>query len=244
MPLQFRLPRPRKRLRTWLLAATFAGVGLAGIGADRLTAVWIERQTAAAFQSATGTAGTPSARVSGFPILSQVLSGRLNHVDLTAAEIPATDLHPVAITSLHMAMDGVRAYDQSRSATAEIVHASAFLSYADLSRSLGLAIAADSQAGRVDATAVVPLLGEVAVSFRVSVAGADSIAFEDPQVKGDLPPGAATAITKALKQPVELKALPRGLSLVGVTSDGSGVHAQLAGSGVTFTTYADTGATS
>lgn len=161
---------------------------------------------------------------------------------MSADEIPAAGSHPVPITNLRLAMDGVHAYSRSQTATADIAHASAFLSYSDLSQALGLAVSADPQAGRIDASAGLPLVGQVTVSAKVAVSGTHSITFQNPEVQGDLPTGADSAIIQALKQPIVLQGLPSGLSLTSVATDGTGVHAELAGTDVTFKTYADSGA--
>lgn len=226
------IPKPR----TWRYAAFGLLCSVAAAGcADRLTTAWVEHRTSEAFQQATGAAGAPSVHVAGLPVLTQVLSGRLAHVDLSSGEIPASGSRPVPITRLNLHLNGLRAYDNARAARVSRVQGTAFLSYSDLSGALGLQITPDRDPGRVDATADVPLLGQVTVSAGLTVAGPTSIAFRDPRIVGDLPPGTASMATEALEQPLTLRNLPRGLSLEGLTTNASGVNVNLAGRDVTFT---------
>jgi hypothetical protein len=169
------------------------------------------------------------------------MSGQLRHVEVTADDLPASGTRPVPITTLHLNLCGLRSYGQSHAARADTAQASAFISYADLSSALGLQITEDRRPGRVDATATVPLLGAVTVGARLAADGANAIAFQDLSTQGDLPPGADALIRQVLAQPLQLQGVPRGLRLVGVSVDGTGVNAQFTGSDVDFTTYGTSG---
>jgi hypothetical protein len=234
---RFAFRRPTRR-RLWIYTAGAAAcLGVLALAADRATAWQVEDRAAGAFRAATGSASAPSVHVSGFPVITQVIAGRLGHVEVTAAELPATGSRPIPITALNLNLYGLRSYGQSNAARADTAQASAFISYADLSNALGPQITEDRQAGRIDATATVPLLGQVAVGARLAVDGADSIAFEDLSTHGDLPPGADGLIRQVLSQPIQLRGVPRGLRLVSVAADATGVHAQFTGTDVDFTTY-------
>ncbi len=225
---------PKPRARRFAALGLLCAVAAAGF-ADRLTDAWVEHRTAEAFQEATGAAGPTSVHVGGIPVLTQVLSGQLAHVDLSSGEIPASGSRPVPITGLSLHLNGLRAYGNAQAAHVDSVRGTASLSYRDLSDSLGLQIRPDRDPGRVDATADVPLLGQVTVSAELAVAGPTGIAFRDPRVVGDLPPGVASMVTRALEQPLTLRNLPQGLKLQGLTTDASGVNVDLTGRDVTFT---------
>ena len=237
MPPTRRLSALRFRPLVWRYAAAAVVVLtlLAGV-ADRVTAHEVEHATASAFQSATGSASAPSVRITGFPVLTQVVSGRLDHVEMTADEIPASGDRPLPVTTLQLDLYGLRAYGQAHSARADSARAAAFISYADLTNALGVPVAEDSQAGRVAATASVPLIGQVGVSARIVPMSGNAIAFKDQRTEGNLPPGAASAITKALAQPLHLQGVPKGLTLTGISADSTGLHAEFTGRDVVFTT--------
>ncbi|CAM5692633.1 hypothetical protein SGRIM119S_08736 [Streptomyces griseorubiginosus] len=82
-------PPTRTRRRMFIAAASLLAVLVGGVAVDRIAAARAESRTAEAFQDGMGTAERPSVHVSGFPVLSQLAAGSLDHVDLTAHDIPA-----------------------------------------------------------------------------------------------------------------------------------------------------------
>ncbi|MFB7609787.1 LmeA family phospholipid-binding protein [Streptomyces gardneri] len=64
-------------------------VGARVVIVDRVAASRVDCRTAEAFQHGLGTPARPSDVVRGFPVLSQLASGALRHVDITAQDIPA-----------------------------------------------------------------------------------------------------------------------------------------------------------
>jgi hypothetical protein len=231
----FRLPTRR---RIWIYGgAAVACLGVVAFAADRATAWQVQDKAAAAFQAATGSSSAPSVHVSGFPVITQVMSGRLTHVEVTADELPASGTRPIPITTLQLNLYGLRSYGQSHAAQADTAQASAFISYADLSNALGLQISEDPQPGRIDASATVPLLGQVTVGARLVADGTNAIAFQDLSTQGNLPSGADQLVRQVLAQPIQLQGVPRGLKLTAVSVTAAGVNAQFTGSDVDFTTY-------
>ncbi|MFE7649808.1 LmeA family phospholipid-binding protein [Streptomyces phaeoluteigriseus] len=156
----------------------------------------------------------PSVLVSGFPVLTQLAGGRLRHVDIAAADIPAHGTtRPLPVTRLTVGLDGLKTSGSADEAHARSAQATAFLSYEDVSGVLGLEISPGHEPGRVDAPVSLPLAGEVSVSSAVSATGGNRIAFTDVRVtQGELIPSARALLAEALEEPVPLHTIPDGLN--------------------------------
>ncbi|MEV7416192.1 DUF2993 domain-containing protein [Streptomyces sp. NPDC089919] len=226
-------------------AVTLAVVALAATGTDRAVARYAEQQTADAFQQATRTAQPPTVAIGGFPVLGQVVRGRLDHVEITAHDIPAdTGAGRPPISRLDLRLTGVRQSDDERTARSEAARATAFLSYADLSDALGVGITPGDRAGYVDARIQLPLLGAATVTARVGAGPGNSIAFSDLHVvSGDLPAPGMRLLTKVFEQPMPVRNIPQGLHLETLRTSPTGLSAQLAGRDVAFRTDATDDAT-
>ncbi|MEU3514862.1 DUF2993 domain-containing protein [Streptomyces sp. NPDC006654] len=192
---------------------------------DRIAVVRAECRTAKAFQDGMGTPDRPSVHVRGFPVLNQLAAGSLDHVDLTAHDIPAGGTtRPLPVTKLTVGMDGLKTAGSADEAHADGVTATAFLSYADVSgadvsSALGVQVSQGDGAVRVDATASLPLVGDVTVSAVVSAAGGNRIAFTDVRAEqGQLLPPLKSLLDKALDEPIPLQNVPAGLRLRSVTT--------------------------
>ncbi|WNZ14304.1 DUF2993 domain-containing protein [Streptomyces sp. 11x1] len=138
-----------------------------------------------------GTVDRPSVHVSGFPVLPQLAEGRLDHVDLTAHDIPANSTtRPLPVTRLTVGMDGPRTSGSAGEAHARSVRATAHLSHADVSSALGVQVSQGDESGRIDATASLPLVGDVTVSAAVSAANGNRVGFTDVRAEQSelLPP--------------------------------------------------------
>ncbi|WP_345653364.1 LmeA family phospholipid-binding protein [Streptomyces siamensis] len=214
------------------LLALLAG----GVLADRVTAARAQSRTAEAFQDGMGTPKRPTVHVGGFPVLTQLAEGSLRHVDITADDIPARgSARPLPVTRLSVRLDGLKTSGPADEARAGSVTASAFLSYEDLSDALGLDLSPGDAPGRIDATAGLPLVGDIAVSTALSAADGNRIAFTDVRVtQGRLMPPARALLDKALAEPLPLPNIPDGLRLRSVTTTEKGITARFTGKAVTF----------
>ncbi|MEU1184571.1 DUF2993 domain-containing protein [Streptomyces sp. NPDC005820] len=224
------------RRRRIILAASLAALLVGTVVADRVAAAHAESRTATAFQEGMETVDRPSARISGFPVLTQLAEGSLRHVDLTAHDIPARGAsRPLPVTKLTVGLDGLKASGNATEAHASGVEATAFLSYRDLSDTLGLNVSQGDEPGRVNTTVGLPLAGDVTVSTAVSAATGNRIAFTDLRVvQGELVPPARALLEKALQEPVPLRNISQGLQLRSVTTTESGIDARFTGRSVTF----------
>ncbi|KOY55558.1 hypothetical protein ADK59_24175 [Streptomyces sp. XY332] len=172
----------------------------------------------------------------GFPVLTQLAEGSLSHVDLTARDIPAGgSTRPLPVTKLSVGLDGLRTSGSADESHARRVEATAFLSYEDVSAALGVSLSRGDEPGRINATASLPLAGDVTVSGAVSAAKGDRIAFTDVRtVQGELIPPLKALLDKALEEPVPLENVPKGLHLRSVTTTENGIDARVTGHSVTF----------
>ncbi|MFC9061074.1 DUF2993 domain-containing protein [Streptomyces sp. NPDC057074] len=231
-----RPPRRRVSRRAAILATCLFTVGATAGIVDRVAASRVESRTAEAFQKGMGTPERPSVEVRDFPVLTQLASGTLRHVDITAEDIPARgNSRPLPVTRLTVGLDDLQTSSDADQAQAQSVDATAFLSYEDLSDALGLEIEGDSEPGRVRAQIVLPLSGEVAVSTAVAAVSANRIAFTDFSVtQGQLPAAGQALLTKLFAEPVQLRNIPEGLHLRSVTVAPSGLNAHFTGDTVTF----------
>lgn len=229
-------PPTRTRRRLILVAASLAALLAGAVAVDRIAAGRAESRTAQAFQDGMGTTDRPSVHVSGFPVLTQLARGSLDHVDLTAHDIPANGTNrPLPVTRLTVGMDGLMTSGSADEAHARSVEATAHLSYADVSSALGVKVSRDDGAGRVDATATLPLAGDVTVSAAVSAASGNRVAFTDLRAeRGDLLPPLKSLLDKALDEPIALRNVPQGLRLRSVTTTEDGIDARFTGRSVTF----------
>ncbi|MGI5380376.1 DUF2993 domain-containing protein [Streptomyces sp. CA-251387] len=229
-------PPTRIRRRLIIAVASVAALLIGAVAVDRIAAARAESRTAEAFQDGMGTADRPSVHVRGFPVLTQLAEGRLDHVDLTAQDIPAGGTtRPLPVTRLTVGMDGLKTSGSADEAHADSVTATAFLSYADVSSALGVQVSQGDESGRVDATASLPLVGDVTVSAAVSAASGNRIAFTDVRAEqGELLPPLKSLLDKALDQPIPLRNIPEGLRLRSVTTTEDGIDARFTGRSVTF----------
>ncbi|NUV70655.1 MULTISPECIES: DUF2993 domain-containing protein [unclassified Streptomyces] len=231
-----RPPRRTLRRRTAVVAVCLLTVGATAVVVDRVAASRVESRTAEAFQQGMGTPTRPSVDVRGFPVLPQLSSGTLRHVDITAEDIPARGAgRPLPVTRLTVGLDELETSSDADQAHARAVDATAFLSYKDLSDALGLEIEGDSGTGRVRAQLILPLSGEATVSMAVGAASGNRIAFTEFTVtQGELPAAGQILLEKVLGEPIQLHNIPKGLHLRSVTVTPSGLNAHFTGDTVTF----------
>ncbi|GAB7185254.1 hypothetical protein ATKI12_5085 [Kitasatospora sp. Ki12] len=235
MPL---LPLAARRHPALAATAALAALALGTTGADRAVAQYVQHRTADAFQQATGTSRAPQVTIDGFPVLSQVVAGRLDHVGITAHGIPAHDGR-LPVTRLDLDLTGVRQSGDERAARADSAEASAFLSYDDLSSALGLGITAGDRPGYVDAQVLLPLVGAATLTAKVSAGTGNTIVFTDLHpVSGNLPGPGTQLLAKIFDQPIPLHDIPQGLHLDALRTSAGGLEARLAGDDVTFRTGA------
>lgn len=128
--------RPPRRNRRPVVIAVGALLALllVPVTVDRFARTRVESRTAEAFQEGMHTTAAPQVHVRGFPVLTQLASGTLRQVDITAHDIPASDATgPLPVTELSLRLTELRKSDDDTEALARSAQATALLSYPDLS---------------------------------------------------------------------------------------------------------------
>ncbi|MFJ2887297.1 DUF2993 domain-containing protein [Streptomyces sp. NPDC087305] len=228
-------PPRRNRRRAAIAVGSLLALLLVPVAADRLATARVESRTATAFQAGMRTPSAPEVHVRGFPVLTQLASGTLRHVDITAHDIPASDTTGrLPLSELSLQLTDLRKSDDDSEARAHSAEATALLSYPDLSATLGPTITRGSRPDQVRATVPLPT-GDITVTTTVSVLPGNRIAFKDFQVTGGpLPELGRAALSGAFARPIQLRNIPQGLSLRSITATDSGLSARLSGESVTF----------
>ncbi|MEV0173704.1 DUF2993 domain-containing protein [Streptomyces sp. NPDC050803] len=237
----YRSPAHRWRRRPVVVAGAVLLATAVPLTLDRVAAARAEAHTADAFQKGMGTPEPPEVHVRGFPALTQVASGTLRQVDITAHDIPADgDTRPLPVTELDLQLSELTKSDDDSEARARSAEAIAHLSYRDLSDALGLEVSRGEDPGRFGASVLIPLSGEVTVTTAVSAASGNRVAFDDFEVTGGvLPAVGRAALERVFQQPIQLQGIPEGLRLRSVTATANGVDARFSGESVTFRPYSE-----
>ncbi|MFE0678234.1 DUF2993 domain-containing protein [Streptomyces sp. NPDC058867] len=238
--------RPRRPRRPLVVAAAAVlALTLLPVALDRFLASRAEARTAQAFQEGMGTALPPEVHIRGFPVVTQLVSGALRQVDITAHDIPAHGAdRPLPVSELELRLRDLRRSDDGGEARARGAEATARLSYPDVSNALGVEISQGGSPGEVAALIVLPFADQVTVTTTVSALSGNRIAFRDFRVTGGALPGIGRKLLdKVFEQPVQLRNIPRGLTLRSVTTTPEGLTARFSGSSVTFTPEAEQGGT-
>lgn len=228
--------RPWSRRPLVAAATAVLSLAVASVAADRIAASRTETRTAHAFQAGMNTRLEPEVHVRGFPVLPQMASGTLRHVDITAHDIPADGAtRPLPVTTLSLRLDDLRRSDDETEAWARSAEATAFLSYEDISMTLGLGVTQGARKGQVSADVLMPLAGEFTVTTTVSAASGNRIAFRDFEVTGGVLPAAGRSLLdKVFEEPMQLRNIPEGLELRSVTPTADGLSARFSGRSVAF----------
>jgi len=230
-------PAPRRsRRRALAFVAVLVTLVLLPVAADRAVAARIESRTAKAFQEGMDTPLPPLVHVRGFPVLTQAISGTLDHVDITAHDIPADgDTRPLPVSELSLRLEGLTKSDDDSEARARSAEATASLSYRDLSSALGLEISQGSRPGQVSALVLLPFGKQATVTNTVAASSGNRIVFKDFAVMGGILPGdGGHLLDKIFTQPIQLRNIPDGLQLRSVTTTDTGLTARFSGNSVTF----------
>ncbi|WP_240509960.1 DUF2993 domain-containing protein [Streptomyces malaysiense] len=121
------------RLTVWVL--TFACLLTL---ADRWALLYVERQAADRLKDRLHLTAAPEVRIGGFPFLTQLLSQRLDSVQVTVPDVPAdrVTLTQVTATARDIRIDG-DGPTAVRGALARRMHGQILLSFADMDRELG-----------------------------------------------------------------------------------------------------------
>ncbi|HEY2167477.1 MAG TPA: DUF2993 domain-containing protein [Jatrophihabitantaceae bacterium] len=234
--------RPRRRGTGWLVALVILAVLL--FAADRITVLIAEHVAADKIKSSQQLDHTPSVTVRGFPFLTQLISGTINQVDVTAKDFVAGEAgQTIRIRSLKVQLHRVHISGFS-SARAQTATASASIDYSALSAVLGVPVryggATADGLGRVATDSSATVLGQSfsgTASAEIKVRGSNVLQFVNPAatVNGaTVPPTVLTELTRAFDRSISLHGLPFQLTLQSVRASAGGVTVVATASNVTY----------
>ncbi|MBY8880956.1 LmeA family phospholipid-binding protein [Actinacidiphila acidipaludis] len=105
------------------------------VAADRIAVTVAQNKAAQRAQATENLTEKPKVSITGFPFLTQVLSGKLDDVKVSADDIAAGDgSQSVRIDSFHADLYGVKLSNGFSRAIADSADGQAFITYADLSK--------------------------------------------------------------------------------------------------------------
>lgn len=226
----YRPTRRRRAGRSWLIAVVVLVAVL--IAVDRISLVVAEHRAAAQIRSAQGLSSTPSVHVDGFPFLTQLASGTLDTVKVTAKDLSLGEngrtLH---LQQLDAVLHHVRLHGLS-SATARTATATVLIAYRELTAVLGVPISyagtSPDGRGRIAARVSVTALGQQvsgSASAEVS-AGGNAIRFVDIRADAggvQVPDQVTAALSNVFSVPLSLARLPFHLSVQSARATADGV---------------------
>jgi hypothetical protein len=209
------------------------------VAADRIAVSVAQNKAAERAQATQGLTHKPKVSIEGFPFLTQVLTGKLDEVKVSADDIAATEGgQTLRIDSFHADLHGVKFSDSYRRAVADSADGLAFITYADLTKAAPKGITVSDAGTGKDGAALVKVTGsfmgsDLSVVSEVTVRGGDTIGLRAQSL-----PKAFTelGLEKELRQQIDfsrpLTHLPAGIALTSVTSSPEGLSVAAVGKDV------------
>ncbi|MBM9508452.1 LmeA family phospholipid-binding protein [Actinacidiphila acididurans] len=201
------------------------------VAADRITVSIAQNKAAQQAQTTQGLSSKPHVSIEGFPFLTQVLSGKLDHVKVSAQGLAASsDGQQVRFESLHADLHGVKLSNGFRSAVADRADGQVFLTYADLQKAInipGLTVSYGGPAAGGGARVRLsgPMLGsQLSVVSTLSADGGHSVALHADKVPTAF---SALGLENQLRHQIDVTLpiahLPEGLGLTSVAAAQDGI---------------------
>jgi len=210
--------------------------------ADRVGLLVAERQIAKRVQSSQDLDRRPSVDIEGFPFFTQVLANRYPTVHLTAQDLMVgSSDRRVRLADLDARLHDVKTIDNFSGVSVETADGMAVLSYAELSRALGVTLSY-AGGGRVQGSSSVEVLGQTVTgtaSAAVGVAGGDELTFSSvrvgvPQAGISIPKEVTDQLSSLFESKLSLRGLPFHLRIQRLVADEDGVHIAATARGLTL----------
>jgi hypothetical protein len=233
------VPAPRRRRPGRRLLIVVLIVLALLVILDRVGNAVAENQAAKLLKSSQHLDRTPSVRITGFPFLTQAITGRYGEIDVTVRDLTVgrSDTR-LRIAHLRIALHGVQVARDFASARSDSATATAQIVYPDLSRALQTPVryAGDGTIQLAHTTTVggVPVPATATAGVLIS---AGALTFTAPQVMvgGQAVPPAVTAYFGAVfRTAVPLGGLPFGVRVRSVSADAAGLAIELSAVGLTY----------
>lgn len=239
-PTPVRARRRRSPLVTLLVVLVVLAV--LAVVADRVGRVVAEQQIGKKVQSSQDLDRRPTVDIKGFPFLTQVVANRYPTVHLTAQNLMVGSAdRQVRLADLDARLHDVRTIDKFSGASVQTADGTAVLSYAELSRALGVNLGY-AGGGRVQASKTVQALGQNitgTASAAVGVAGGDELTFSSVRVglsQGGVavPKEVTDQFASLFEDKLSLRGLPFHLRIQSLVAGEDGVHIAATARGLTL----------
>lgn len=208
------------------------------VAADRIAVSVAQGKAASRAQSTQGLTSKPKVKITGFPFLTQVLSGKLDDVKVSADDIAAgSGDRSVRIDSFRADLYGVKLSNGFSHAVADSADGHAFITYADLSKAAPQGVAVSYATPAADGTPRVKLTGTV-VGARLSVLSTVTLKGDTITLHAEHLPTAITAlglesrVRHEIDFSSEVRHLPANLELTKVTTTPDGISVEVSGKNV------------
>jgi hypothetical protein len=206
------------------------------VAADRIAVSMAEDKAAERTEITQRLTGKPKVSIEGFPFLTQVMTGKLDDVKVSAHDIAASDgSQTLRIESFHADLHGVKFSDSFSSAVADSADGLAFVTYADLSKVSPAGVTVSYAGARSDGRTMVKLTGVImgarlSVLSEVTVHGADEIGLRAEGLPTEF---TALGLEGRLRDQIDfttrLTHLPAGIALTSVTATPEGISVAAGG---------------
>lgn len=226
--------------RAWRRLAIALGIVIVLLALLDRGGLWLaEYETGKTIQNSQHLKSRPDIEISGFPFLTQLITGSFDEVTADADDVPVhTHGRTLIVQHMHVVLDDVHASRTFTTFHTKKATATALIALADLGDTLRVQLSYAGQ-GRVQAAKTVTVLGRRltgTVSALPKLVG-QGLTFDAVQVSGldglDGPAGALLDKVFAITLP--LTGIPFGLHVQSLQVDAKGVHLVFAGTDISYT---------
>jgi LmeA-like phospholipid-binding len=243
MAQPYALPAPpRRRPKRWpwvVLAIIVVLVGLF-VAADRVALAIAEDKAGSTLQTSQHLNQKPDVTVDGFPFLTQLAAGEFDDVSISAKGIDVgTSDRTLRIASVTVHLHDVTIPRDVSVVRAKTAQADGRITYADLSKTLGVAVRNGGN-GRLVANPTVTVAGQTfhgQVSAVLHATSDNGITFGDPKVSAgsvSLPDPVTTALAAVFSKTISLAGLPFNIKVTGADVTTTGLVLHLSGSNLIY----------
>lgn len=203
--------RSRSRRRPWTVGLVVLLLLAVLAVTDRVAVGQVEQRVAELLQTELNLNEEPSVAIEGVPFLTQVVTNRYGHVELTGRGLPAgTAERPLLVDRIALDLRGVRTADRFSRISAEQLSGSAHVTWAEVTNQAGYPVT-PQDGGRVQVDITANLYGQE-VPFVVSArpvldVGTQRVRLSEPQVivaAYRIPDAIVERIAEETVQPIEL----------------------------------------
>jgi DUF2993 family protein len=231
-------PRRRPRRWPWVLLGIVVLLVALFVAVDRIALHLVEDKAASTLQTSQHLNQKPDVSVAGFPFLTQLAAGEFDEVTITAKHIEVGN-GTLQIASVDVHLHHVTVPRDASSVRARTAQAAGRITYAELSRALGVSVS-DGGNGRLVATPTVTIAGQTyhgTVSAVVHATNGDGITFGNPKVTAGsqrLPEVVSRALVGQFSKAISLAGLPFNVRVTGADVTNVGVVLRLVGSDLVY----------